>query len=503
MNHKKSLILLALVLLLLGGCNKNHYDLSEVNGVHAEGEMLLPLASASYSLSDLMKKFQLDDLIFSDPSGNLFLEHTYEYFDAVKGSDVLRFKDNSFEEHYSIANPFPFLPIQIDTSARFTQAFTLESDHIRLLSAVVKSGVFSFGFASNTAQINRVVIGCYEIKDADGHPMEFVWEANGTQEFDISGSRFETETYNTLNLNCEVEFSVNGVLGPEITFDIALMIADLAVDEMSGWVNDYHAPNVIDTAYTLFSENLVGALEINAVDVRFLTRSSFDMSASLIIDTALLSGPDMDPLSLFDEMPQVLDIKPSSEFEEVFHHVLHGRLNAHGGQGYAVTDFVLNPLGLTDRVTVREENTLDLLGQVRLPFEFKVDDVRYLDTVGMDISVIESPEWIEKLTLELCINSNLPFNLSGDFIMYNTENQSVIDTLANNLTLISSSFNGQMNSNTFTLLVDKEKVQNLMRSDSLILSFILDTAGHDAVLNVDQVMEVFLKARVKYNGIIE
>ena len=503
MNNKMLLVLLALMLLLFGGCNKNHYDLSEVNGVNAEGEMLLPLASASYSLSDLMKKFQLDDLIFSDASGNLFLEHTYEYFDAVKGSDVLRFKDNSLEEHYSIENPFPFLPIQIDTSVRFTQAFTLESEHIRLLSAMIKSGVFAFDFASNMAQINRVVIGCYEIKDANGRPVEFVWEKNGTHEFDMSGLRFETETYNTLNLNCEVYFSVNGVLGPEITFDIALMITDLAVDEMSGWVEDYHSPNVIDTAYTLFSENLVGSLEINAVDVRFLTRSSFDMSAQLIIDTAFLSGPGMEPLSLFDEMPQVLDIKPSSEFEEVFHHVLHGRLNAHGGQGYAVTDFVLNPFGVTDLVTIREENTLDLLGQVRLPFEFKVDDVRYLDTVGMDISVFESPEWIENLTLELTVNSNLPFNLTGDFIMYDMENQCVIDTLANNLTLISSTFDGQMNSNTFSLVVDNEKVQSIMRSDSLILSFNLDTNGHDAVLNTNQILEVFLKARVKYNGIIE
>ena len=60
-----------------------------------------------------------------------------------------------------------------------------------------------------------------------------------------------------------------------------------------------------------------------------------------------------------------------------------------------------------------------------------------------------------------------------------------------------------MNSNTFSLVVDNEKVQSIMRSDSLILSFNLDTDGHDAVLNTNQILEVFLKARVKYNGIIE
>lgn len=503
MNHKKLLILSVLVLLLLGGCNKNHYDLSEVNGVHAEGEMLLPLASASYSLSDLMKKFQLDDLISFDPSGNLFLEHTYEYFEAVKGSDVLKFEDSSFEEHYSIDNPFPYLPIQIDTSLRFSQPFTLESEHIRLLSASIKSGVFSFDFESNVAQIKRVVIICNEIKDASGRPVELVWEKNEAQEFDLSGMHFETETYNSLTLNCEVQFSVGGALGPEITFDVKMMTTNLVVDEMSGWVEDFHTPNVVDTAYSLFSENLVGALEIDAVDVRLLTRCSFDMEAQLRVDTAMLSGPGMDPLSLFDPIPQVIDITPSTEFVEVFNNVLRGRLNAHGGQGYAVTDFVLNPNGITDMVTVREENVLDLIGQVRLPFEFKVDDVRYLDTVGMDISIFKSPEWIEELTLELTVNSNLPFNLGGDLLVFDFESQCVIDTLANNLTLISSSFDGQMKSNTFSLVVDQEKMNNIMRSDSLILSFCLDTDGHSAVLNVNQVLEVVLKARVKYNGIIE
>ena len=500
MNHKRLLFSLALVALLFGSCNKNHYDLSGVDGVQAEGEMLLPLASASYSVMDLMKKFQLDDLISFDPSGNMFLEHTYEYYEAVKGSEVLKFRDNTFEEHYSVANPVPYMPVYVDTSARFTQPVTLESEQIRVLAATIKSGVFTFAFGSNVAQIRRVSIGCREIKDENGRPVVLVYEADGTHAFDMSGLRFETETYNSLTLDCEVEFTLGGVLGPEITFDMSMMMTDLSFDEMTGWVVDYHAPNVVDTAYSLFSENLVGAMEIDGVEVSFLTRSSFGMEAQFVVDTAILYGPGMEPVSLFESMPQVMDIAQSADFVEVFHHMLHGRLSAQGGQGYAVTDFILNPNGLTDVVAVRAEDALDLMGNVRLPFAFKVDNVRYLDTVGLDISVVESPEWIEKMTLELAISSNLPFNLSGDFILYDMENQSVVDVLADNLTLISSSFDGQMNTNTFSLVLDGEKIQSIMRADSMVLSFSLDTGTHEAVLNANQVLDVVLKARVEYDG---
>ena len=54
-----------------------------------------------------------------------------------------------------------------------------------------------------------------------------------------------------------------------------------------------------------------------------------------------------------------------------------------------------------------------------IPFDFAVDDVRYIDTTVLNLSGVSKPEQIEKLTLELAFTSTIPLNMNAQFFTDN------------------------------------------------------------------------------------
>lgn len=504
MNYKRLLFSMALCALLFSACNKDHYNLSEVQGVQMEGEILMPLASASYSVTDLMQRLELDNMVSFDGSGNMGIDYSYDIDDVLNGAEILRLHDESYEEHFSYSNPVPiFLPVPIDTVIRYNHVISLESEYLRVYSALLKSGRISFNFESNSLEINKVIIRASEIKDAQGESVVLTYLPGGSNSFDLSGLNYESQENNVLNLSYEFYIRLQGTIGSELTFDIQAMVTDMAFERMSGWVDSYTYGGVIDTAFSLFSDNLLGELGINGVEVAVDIMNGFDMPARLVIDTALIYSEGTAPSPLFEEMPQIIDIHPTHGYEEVFNQDMSAALNVQGGRAYASLNFILNPEGLTEMVSMVDTSTLDIRVNGRFPFAFTANDVRYFDTIDMGFSQIESPEWIEKLTLEMLFNSSIPFNIGGDLLLYNTETHQVVDTLLSDPNLFQSTFDGSMCSSTVALDIDDERISKIIEANKLILCLDVDTDSHNAVINADQKMEIFLKARVKYNGNVE
>ncbi len=121
----------------------------------------------------------------------------------------------------------------------------------------------------------------------------------------------------------------------------------------------------------------------------------------------------------------------------------------------------------------------------------------------MMLSELDSPEWIKKLTLELTLNSTLPFRLNGGFYMYDSERDEVTDILLQNATLLEASYDGQTKTTTVVLEVTEDRLQNVLRSDQIILDLAVDTESQDVSLNVNQTLNFFVKAKVEYDGNVE
>ena len=86
---------------LLASCKKDHFDVSNVHGVNAEGEMLLPVGSASFTVSELLQQLVIGDEIICSEDGDLSYGFHYQNFGVVSGEKLLRFKDLEYNERFS------------------------------------------------------------------------------------------------------------------------------------------------------------------------------------------------------------------------------------------------------------------------------------------------------------------------------------------------------------------------------------------------------------------
>lgn len=505
MKNNKFFLVLSLLVLLFSSCKKDHYDVGNVHGVNAQGEVLLPIGSKTFSMMDMMERFQVDSLITCADDGSLSFDYYYENYGVLSGDNLLRFKDLNYEEHYSVANPYiETLPPYQDTMLSFQRTLVFQADHIEVLEAKMKSGYLNFTITSNVGVLRRVKLSTSDILDAEGNDFMMVFHPqSGTFGFDLEGLHYQTDTANSLTLNYELYCGYVPSLDPELYVDFKIEGADIAFSEMTGYLEPYDSRNSIDTTFNLFPHNLSGVLNVRDVTMCISERNTFSVDARLMVDTALIMCEGIAPYSIFDPLPLVVELPEQNEFHEVFNQNLSGKITPSGGAVYASSLFTVNTSGMEDLVTVTDTCNLDVRVDISLPFSFNISDVQYLDTVNLDLAELDLPDMIERLTLELTFNSTLPVNLMGWFYMYDSENELITDTLVGEGKLIEASFDGHPTHTTVSLDITEERIQNVLRSDRIIMRYMLDTEARDVKLNANQTLKLFVKARAKYDTSVE
>lgn len=505
MRHKRLFVYLALLALVCISCKKDRFDLDNLQGVKAEGEMLLPVASASFTVMELMQQFDLDSVISCSEDGNLSYAFRYEDFGVLKGEDLLKFRDLQHTTRFIYTNPFPFvLPQAIDTVFRLEQKIAFESNNIHVMEAQMKSGHFDFNVKSNIGLLQRVVLRSPNLKDANGHELTLDFDLTSSEiQFDLDGLQYVTDSANSLVLSYDVYVKLQGSSDSELYFDVEVLGSDLALKEMMGTVDPYMTRSCIDTMVVLFPGNVSGALEVFGARLKISERNTFNLDARLDVDTAWIITDGEPPFPIFGPEPVKLEIPSQNEMGQVFERTLNGKISANETGIYAANTFIVNPLGHENLVSVADDCVIDVIFDTEIPFVFKVDDVCYSDTTELELSEIKTPEQIEKLTLELTITSTLPIDMNAQFFAYDSETGQITDTLVAEDRLIKASFDGQPETTEVTLEITGDKVESLIHSDRLISLYELDTEEKTAVLKADQSLKAFVKAKVKYNGIVE
>ena len=498
------LLLFFSLLLLFASCRKEHYDVTNVHGVNAEGELLLPVVHKSFTMMDMMVRFQMDSLISCSETGELSYGYTFEDYGVLDGQRLLQFNDLNYHDRYAFDNPYPVsLPVSLDTVLSFGHSIVFEADDISVLEAVMKSGRIDIKVESNVGSLNRVVLRSPELKDASGH--DFVLDLQvqyNSFGFDLTDLFYSSNMANTLTLNYELYCTFFPTADPELFVDFDIEGRELAMSSIRGYMNPYSSRNTMDTVISLFPGNLVGMLELENIRMKLSERNTFPLSASLVVDTAIMTTEGQVPFSVFSPMPLMADLPSQNTFDEVYTTKLNGKLNASGGRLYASSVFVVNPTGTAEMITVADTCSIDVKVDLKIPFSFRIDEVSYYDTVNMKLSELDMPDLIEAITLEMTFTSTLPLNLSGQFFMYDSENEVITDTLINNAQLIRASFDGQPTTTTVSIDITEDRVQNVMHSDRIIMAYTLDTDAHDVKLNANQSLGLAVKGKVKYNGIV-
>jgi hypothetical protein len=268
-------------------------------------------------------------------------------------------------------------------------------------------------------------------------------------------------------------------------------------------VEPYDSRNRIDTTFNLFPDNLSGILEVNDVKLRLSERNTFPLDARLTVDTALVVGEGIPAYSILEPLPLVVELPVQHTFSEVYNSTLSGKINPCGGGAIASSLFRVNTSGIEDVITMSDTCNLDVRVDVSLPFSFKISDVRYLDTLDLDLTELELPDFIEKLTLELTFTSPLPVNLRSQFYMYDSELEMITDTLIDAGELIEASFDGQPTHTTVSIEITEDRINKVLHSDRIIMLYELDTDARNVKLTADQKLSLFVKAKAKYNSVAE
>ena len=156
MKNCKIILPVLLVVTLFASCKKDHYNVGNVHGVNAEGEVLAPLASASFSMMDMMERFNLQDLLYWSADGDLAMHYTMQMDSVLEGAEILKFNDLDYEEQYTYPNPYPTTtPPYLDTVLSFERTITFESEHVFVREGFIKSGHLNFITESNAGHVQH------------------------------------------------------------------------------------------------------------------------------------------------------------------------------------------------------------------------------------------------------------------------------------------------------------------------------------------------------------
>ena len=504
LRYIKLLALFSLMTLLLSACKKDHFNLGNVHGVTAEGEVLLPVGSASFSLAELMQQFNIGDQIVCMGDGNLSYSFHYENLGVVNGENLLRFDDLDYGERFSFENSFPILlPQAVDTMFHFDQTIVFASDNIHVMDAEMKSGHFDFDVNTNIGALQRIVLRSSNIKDDEGRDLSLDFDLTSSNiQFDLGGMHYETDSANALVLGFDVFVRLQSIPDQELFFEVNVKGRDLALKEMSGYVDAFESVNRIDTTLILFPGNASGALEVQGARMRIFERNTFGLGARLDVDTAWIIPNHLAPLPVFGSQSVSVDIPPLPVLGQIFERKVNAKIMANETGFYAVSNFIVNPLGMSELVSVSDTCVIDAAVDVEIPFAFAVDDVWYADTTDLNLK-IEAPEQVEKLTLEMTFTSTVPVKMNAQFFTYDSVIGQITDTLVAENQLIGASYDGKPVTTEVTLVATGEKVDHLNHADRLISIYEIDTEAHDVCLNGEQQLAVFVKARVKYNTVVE
>lgn len=490
---------LAMLLLLMPSCNKNRFDYNHLDTIEGSGQWKFPIGSIHKTLGDVMGQLNDNQLISYDENGNLQVAYHFGMDNIINGASFMSLPTMTYDAHFETVNPCPYqLPYPIDTSARFEQEIKLNPDGVRLEMAKIKTGIIEFHLVSNLGNFQDIILRSDNLKYADGSSWEEKLNISGDDSIDLSGVTLEVGEDSTLNFSYEVHYQMYNVLDSLLVMDAKVELADLKLRQLSGYIDTYENSFSFDTAFSLPLDKVSGHLKLVDAMLQIQTKNTFDLYANLQLDEAQIYGGGIAPSMIFGEYPVVVQVKPSEDYtfalNETFTLDFDTRYDAIrlGGK------MVFNPAGAEQLVSIFDTSTMGIAFDAKIPMKLNVPGVNYLDTMDFHITDIETPEQIKEVLLNLAVNSELPFDLQAQLFTFDSKAGKITDSLMTNTASIAGSFDGKPAKSVAEISVTQNRLQNLMKADKLIMRFGLDTDNHDVLLNLDNGLDVTLKADLFY-----
>lgn len=496
----------ALTAMLMLSCNKDRFELDNLDSVEASGQWKLPLGSAHFTLDEVLQQFGENEWISYDESGNLQISRSIDLKNIIKGSTFLSLGTVNAHADFSFENPFPGVTLlePIAGTWNFQQAIKIHADSASIETAIIKSGTLLVDLHNNNLGIiDSISISSPDITMADGDSLYAV-TYNEQLEIDMAGTTFSMHNVadSTLNLNYSVYYKLTGSDVPMYEMTTILGLNNLKLKELSGYINEFSYDFSADTTFSLGLDNLSGELSLVGTKLTIREKNTFEnLNADLHIDCAEIYGGTAAPSMFFDHYPFVIDLVPTSTYINV---VDNQTLNLTYNTEYNAIRFKgkvgFNPVGASRLIVVHDTSAVSLGIEAVVPMQFNIPNVSYVDTLDLNMGSIANPSLVKEIILNAMFDSQIPFSLKAQFYTYNSSTGVITGTLFDNTLEIVGSYDGNPVMSETEMSLTQESLQRLLESDKLIMDFGVKTDGHDVYLNLDNGLGVTLKADVIYDG---
>lgn len=485
-------------------CNKNRFDFDNLESVEGSGQWKLPIGSVHTTLGDVLEQFGENDLISYDENGNLQVRYSFQLKDILKGSTFLSLGTMNFSTTTRFDNPLPGVPVvePIDTVVYIHQRVKIDADSASIESAIVKSGSLVTNVQSNLGNVSLIEVSSSDIHMPNGDSLyttiDYVDLAGAT--FHLHDEYGQADT--ALIINYAIHYQLTGIDDPEYEVITIVGFNNLKLQELCGVIDHFVYDFSFDTAFSLPLGNVSGQLDIVGAKVNIKEKNSFEnLYSLLIINAAEFYGAGLNPSMIFNHYPYELEVIPSNTYvpimdDETINLTLDPRYDAVRFEGRV--DF--NPMGAERLVTVYDTSTLSVDIDAVVPMQFNIPGVTYVDTLALNFGEISAPSLIKEIILGMLFESELPFNLSVQLDMYNSQTGAILGGLVDHEMKVAGSFDGTPVLSNESISITHDLLKKLLESDKLIMRVGVNTGGNDVLLNLDNGLGLTLKADVLYSG---
>lgn len=502
--------------LLMLSCNKNRYDLNQLETVEADGHWKLPVGSAHITIGEILEQFSDNELVSAlvghDENDNIRIQFKSSPQRLLSGTLVQDMLNHTrIKRRFEINNPFPGTVVE-PISGMETEHLnlSLSVDSASVESVTIKSGALFLLVDSDLGSIDSIIVSSPDILEADGDPLVRSYSALTGNTIDLSGASFnlrnpESGELENLRVDFEVYYTLAGVTQPQYFFEVEARFINLKIREVRGSIKSFVLNLDFNTDFSIPFKSLSGQLLLRDIRLQIKERSSFEnLMASLTLNQLELCGGGLPPYQLFGQ-PLELFIVPSSTFTNImpaqtFDINLDTRYDSI--RGSVTANFGSQDEGRP--IVIRDDSALDFMIDATLPLHFKSTGVTFVDTMAFNLSIPETVnlDMLTEFDLSILLKSEIPLNIMADLYAYNTTSGRVVDTLVNNLQL-DGSVDGHPVETLYVIDLVKElspgRIDNLKKADAVIAHLNVNTADKDVVLNLDNGVSVTIKADLSYD----
>lgn len=497
--------------LMVGCFDKNAFDFSRLNNFEAEGTWGIPLANTTYTIGDILAMADNPDFLVPGSDGVLEICYEFEKDSVFSASTYL----NQYLETLTVSDsktyPVSVLPAPaggVQVLYRDTIEAQFPEDVVRLSSAQLSSGKLTVKIHYNIPREVRLVLSCPQLQSGSGQSYHIEETSSGgyyEHTFDFSGYSLVVPSDNMVNIFLDVTCPTGGPALPDVlTFSYEATFENVSFSEVRGNFATVSLPVEADFDFDLnyIADHFSGSIEVLNPKIDCQVMNTFPVDARVVIDEATLHGTGVSS-SLLATSPTTLSLPANTNgFVSVpFPLAPSITLSPTFRQFTFKGEASINTPGLNGQeLVLTADQIIHVRFKVSLPLKVKLNQLSFSDT--LDFPGVEVPDEsaFTNLLLRLGVYNGLPLNFSVQGYFYDSQTETLRDSLFTEYKPVLSSVNGEERlTELFVAKEDLHAVQEMLSCDKIILRAMLNTNGIPAAISADQKLKLELSARFDVN----